>query len=323
MKKKNKIAAVIVLIAVMIFSIFLGWYISYNPAVTYMQEQNLSKALIEKLAVLGNDRELNGSDRALLETIAKLGDYNSSSSVLAAVDAIMSNGHVDWLNESFIIIQWDSDGDCVSDYLETTQYHTNITAIDTDGGGIDDFNEIYTYQTNPNDAKDDLTTISQIPNVQIRHWIFEDGGLGNIYFNFTVISMRDPYIQWLADHTEIKWQTFNDGTTYAHIYVNNIPMTYSNPNFSIGMIPQPSYYFRYQTGGTCGYMQSAAEPILRLLGYKVIELGTYDHDFLEAYKDGVVYVVSNGLVFPRDEYYHINKSDIEAYYNYDPNWYLK
>lgn len=101
----------------------------------------------------------------------------------------------------------------MSDYLETTKYHTDPHRIDSDGGGIDDFNEIYTYQTDPNDPSDDKEIIEKIPNVEARGWTHNDGGIitsgsdawSLLFTKPVIISMRDPLIKWYAQHTEIEW----------------------------------------------------------------------------------------------------------------------
>lgn len=44
----------------------------------------------------------------------------------------------------------DTDGDGLSDYLETNTYQTNPNVVDTDGDGLSDGAEVNTYQTDPN-----------------------------------------------------------------------------------------------------------------------------------------------------------------------------
>ncbi len=116
-----------------------------------------------------------------------------------------------------------------------------------------------------------------------------------------------------------------NGPDLGYIYVNGTRIRNIEPNPAPvgGAIYQPSYYFRYSTGGSCGFISTACAPLFRLMGYKVIELGSTDHAWLEVYRDGTIYVASNGVVYPRDYYYAHQNQTVYPPGSYDPDWYLK
>jgi hypothetical protein len=160
-KKKWALIIVMVLIvslAVPVLFVFRDQGIFFrfsNPAEDYAREKNLPAYLIDKLKPLGYDYYVEPCEKALIDDLSQFGEYASSLSVRAAIYAVMKDGKVTW-DEVTTVLEWDTDQDYISDFLEVTKYHTDCTKIDSDGGGIDDFNEIYTYKMNPNDPKDDV-----------------------------------------------------------------------------------------------------------------------------------------------------------------------
>lgn len=247
----------------------------------------------------------------------------------------------------------DSDGDYVSDYLEVNTYGTNPSKIDTDDGGIDDFNEIYTYETNPKDPRDDVELIEKIPNVKVRRWNQNDGGVvtgDRAFFDYVaivekmiVVSMRDPLLKWYADRTEIVWahSLERDHSSFiSRLYREGIGILpkirigkiYTNGELIHGGYPNhgppynPSYYFADgKRNGHCITSSIVNNVILRLKGYKCLHvIGKYPkgggHQWNEVYIDGEVYIVDYNDVIPRDYFYEKNGWKITSQ-EYDPEWY--
>jgi hypothetical protein len=241
----------------------------------------------------------------------------------------------------------DSDGDYISDHLEVERYGTNPLKMDTDGGGVDDFNEIYTYETDPNNPEDDREILEKIPNVNVRKWDWDDGGVITSGGDFTlmfekiiVISMRDPLLKWYADRTEIRWLIGRigehhslppEGERIGLIYTDGKPIY---RGVTRGEMPyNPSYYFTHteRRCPTCVESAIVNHVILKLKGYKCLQViglkryylsnAVYGHQWNEAYIDGHVYVVDYNTVIPRDKFYEENWEITSE--DYDPEWYKK
>lgn len=226
----------------------------------------------------------------------------------------------------------DSDNDYISDGLEVNEYGSDPLKIDTDDGGVDDFNEIYTYDMNPNDPKDDEEFMEKIPNVIARHWGLEDGEVEDYTFNkYVTISMRDPLVQWYAELAEIKWETTPEGEKLGVFYVDaeRIFKEYGYGGEEYHHVIQPSYYFTHGRKAQCVESSLSNRVILKLMGYKAIDVGgdvphkneTARHAWVEAYINGEVYVVNFNRVYPREGFYEERGWTIIRPKDYDPNWY--
>lgn len=158
---------IVVCLAIPALFVFNGAGIFFrfsNPAVDYMKEKSLPESLVNKLEPLASDYSLDHTELVVIDEIAQFGEYVEVPSVGVAVDFVMNDGKVT-SDDVGVVLEWDTDNDYVSDYLELSKYHSDHEKIDTDGGGIDDFNELYTYQSNPNDPLDDKTILQKIPDV--------------------------------------------------------------------------------------------------------------------------------------------------------------
>jgi len=223
----------------------------------------------------------------------------------------------------------DEDGDYIPNQKEI-ELGTNPHRIDSDGGGVDDFNEVYTWSLNPNNPKDDEEFIKNLPNVgEARHWELEDGGEGDVAGystkKYVEISMRDPYIQWLAERAEIRWET-RAGTKYGKFYVNGeeVCKEYGREPRSID---QPSYYFSHERKGNCVISSLANLTVLKSMNLKAVMIDgkiPYNneltpHGWVEAYIDGEIYVVNFNSIYPREDFYE--KNGWKTPDDYNPQWY--
>jgi len=218
----------------------------------------------------------------------------------------------------------DTDGDYISDFIEARWVHSDPAKLDTDGGGLDDFNEVYTYEMDPNDPEDDEEFMKKIPYVEAIPVDYNDGGTEVLGYSKTrkivEISMRDKLVQWFANNTIIEW---DEETGEGHILIPDGPnyeITEENSLF-------PAYQLTHGRKGTCGPQSLWNSAILRLKGYKTIRIGGYvpvengteGHAWIETYKDGKVYIVTWGTMYPRDDFYKERGWKIWGYY--DPLWY--
>ncbi|UCH02800.1 MAG: transglutaminase domain-containing protein [Candidatus Bathyarchaeota archaeon] len=299
-----------------------------NPVEEYAMEKNIPATIMEILKPLGNDSNTDWRVFDVLDAVSELGEYANSSSVESVIGSAVEDGTIS--DEEHTRITLDIDGDYVSTELEMDRYKTNPTEIDTDGGGMDDFNELVTYPhygMNPNDPQDDAEFMERIPNVIARHWEIDYGG-EKLYSSdkYAEISMRDPYIQWLAERAEIKPAPYPIEGGVLELYVNGEEIHLgSEPNTRTA--DQPSYYFTHGRKGNCAESSLTNLVILKLMGYKVNWVSgktspTADigHAWNEALIDGEITVVNYDSVYPRDEFYE-NKGWIIDTHDYDPDWY--
>jgi len=231
----------------------------------------------------------------------------------------------------------DSDGDGLSNWDEIYVYHTNpysaytSTVVVNGTYRLDDFNAVKVYNVDPNNATAVRAFIQAIPNVTANHLNNSDYEGGYSFDKAVAISLRDPYMQCLASHSEIKWTQYQNGYKCGQLLVNGQQVC-SCYNTTSNFIEQPSYYFTHQRIGECAQVSLATDPILTLMGYKVLDISgaiklpdgaEEGHNWLEAYIDGSVWVVNFGALWPREGYYQANGWTIYNDTSYDPNWYLK
>ena len=303
-----------------------------DPAVDYMQGKGLPQYLIDKLKPLGYDYFLDPLELEIIDEIIQFGDYAETPSVEAALDSIIKDGKVTG-EEVYLLLELDTDHDYVSDLFELTEYNTDYASIDSDGGGIDDFNEIFTYELNPNNPQDDREFLKELPNVIAKFWNQTDGGVpdwDNINDRYITISLRDPLIQWLAEHSEIRSINF-EGIKTVLLYVNGELIDKGGKSLGTSAMPPPSYFFTHGRTESCVPSSLAHVTILRAMGYKAILVSSdkIKHQWVEAYIDGEVYVVDHASLRVRAEFYQTNNdfyptnSDFGPDYSYDPDWYMK
>ena len=298
-----------------------------HPVEEYARSKNLPKDTIEKLKPLDKDHRMDYYEIAVVDELALLnsGGHINSPVVHSVLDSIVKDGTA--TAEEMFLMQ-DPDRDYVTTRLEMTQHHTNPTKVDSDGGGIDDFNEPYTYQSDPNNPADDKTIIEKVPNVQVRHWEPDDGGLSFTYEKFLDISARDPLIQHLARNSEIRWKTNpNTDKKQGTLFVDGQRAHGGTGEMHERSIDQPSYYFTHGRTGTCGPSNVASFVILKLMDSvdkaKLIEgfvpRLNVSHPLSEALIKGEVYVVDYDFVTPREGFYEIYGFTPPP--DYDPDWY--
>jgi hypothetical protein len=305
-----------------------------NPIEIYAS--SLPPEIVEKLKPLGNNRSLNTSDLNLIFTLGRLQSYANSSTVVNTLDVILSDGGV---SDDEVAAFQDLDHDYISNALEIERYKTDPTKMDTSGLGIDDFNAIFTYGLDPNNKTQIQQFLLLVPDVSPRQWYILFGGVGDtssLVFvgsptNVTVsadgsiieVSMRDPLIKYLAKRANIAW---NNYTKTGYLLVNGTPVWNS---YDFG--GNPSYYFTHGRIGRCGDTTLATMSILKLMGYKTLEVkgsapsnGTMDnHIWCETVIDGKVYVVNYGELIPREGFYQKVGWVISESSNYDSDWCLK
>ena len=196
----------------------------------------------------------------------------------------------------------DTDGDYVSDSVEV-QNGSDPLKIDSDGGGIDDFNELYTYQSDPSDPADDKAIIAKIPNVDVRHWTLEDGGVeGFTNEKYTNVSMRDPLVQWYAKRANIEWTSDQSGQKAGWLTVNGEDI-FNGEGIGEVSPKQPSYFLTHGRTGVCVESAVTNTLILKLMGYDAKlasrPAGDYGvgHEWSEAVIDGEVYIVDGNAVY--------------------------
>ena len=192
----------------------------------------------------------------------------------------------------------DTDGDYVRDDIEI-KHGFDPLKKDTDGGGIDDFNELYTYQSDPSNPSDDKAIIHNLPNVKVRHWNLDDGGVGGYTpEKYVEISMRDPLVKWNAERSEIKWETGPNGEKSGKFYINNELAWNGEKNNSelTPSIDQPSYFLSHGREGSCGDSSLTNLTILKSMGYDSKLLTNDTHAWVEAVINGVEFEVNfNGV----------------------------
>jgi len=297
------------------------------PTVTeYAISRGLLSEIIEQLEPLDNDKVLDEYERKTIDELSKLDEYSFTPYIKLQLDSVVEDGEISereyW---GFYHKLRDWDGDYVSNELDP-----NPIEIDADGGGMDDFNEIYTWEMDPNDPNDDKEFMKKIPNVVPRHWNSEDGGVDLLHLLGGVIeiSMRDPYIQWLAERSEIRWETTPEGEKFGVFYVDSERVFKEYGTAYEGWGIQPSYYFTHGRKGSCANSAHANLPILRLMGYKAKMIGgrvpvdgeESGHEWNEVYIDGTVYVVNFNNVYPREGFYEKTGWTIHSS-DYNPDWY--
>ncbi len=316
---------------------------SNNPIDMYLDE-TWPPQIIERLRPLGNKGHLNQSDFSLLYALERLQTfangsivktYLNSSIVENALDAILTDGTV---TDGEVAAFLDLDHDYISNVYEVERYKTDPTKMDTSGLGIDDFNAIFTYSLDPNNKTQIQQFLAVIPNVSPRQWYISFGGIGDtsdVVFHDNVtngsvsgdgaiveVSIRDPLIQYLAEHSNLAWDSNN---RTGHLFVNGTQIWNS---YDYG--GTPSYYFTHGRIGRCGDATLATMSILKLMGYKTLEVtgtvpanGTMgNHVWCETVIDGKLYVVNYGELIPREGFYQGSGWVISESSNYDSDWYL-
>ena len=221
----------------------------------------------------------------------------------------------------------DSDGDGLSDWYEIHVHHTDPHKVDTSGLGIDDFNAIYTYGLNPRNQTAVKEFLQYLPNATARHWELTDGGVGGYTIEkYVKISLRDPYIKYLLNNTEIKWRDTPDGKV-GMLLVNGQPISSGikpKDYIATDSINQPSYYFTHGRFAACGESQLADFTILQGLGYPSVGVGNPNHVWNEALINGNIYAVEGGRIDPREVLYKGGLHNITFAYgfpSYNPNWF--
>ncbi len=249
-------------------------------------------------------------------------------------------------------LKMDTDGDGIDDFNELFTYNMdptdpadclefmqNIPNVEVNGVKYNDGWGDIIQSGKPGNRTEVIREISlRDPLVQ---WFannteivpFEDEGIMEIKIPRKYISLPDnstdinlPTIQ------EIKW--FSD-------YVNNGIIEKNGTKYERIIFSSegnkesifPAYQLTHGTNGGCVPTSQYTGSILELKDYKVLYLGgkvpmrfldkKIGHSWLEAYKDGKVYVLSSagGHLIPRNGFYEMNGWEISSYYDYDPNWY--
>jgi phage FluMu protein Com len=217
----------------------------------------------------------------------------------------------------------DSDGDGLSDWNEVNVYHTNQFKVDSDGGGVNDFQEIYTYELNPSNSVDDNELIAKLPNVTAIQWDSDKVG-GFSTENYVNKSLTDPLIQYLVDRSEITWS--DNSRMDGRLLVDGIPVWNSSETYVDNAV-QPSYYFTHGRNGNCIESTMAELTILKLVGYKAVDVtmrrpdAEIGHVAPEVLIDGEVYVMNFGHIILRAVFYENTGYVPDS--RYDPDWYLK
>lgn len=203
----------------------------------------------------------------------------------------------DWKNPSENIFararKFDVDGDYIKDKMEIYWFQSDPNKIDTDEGGMDDYNEVFTWGLDPTDLEDDKRFIENIPNVGgARSWeLFQDGNPEEFTIEQLIeVSKRDPYIQWLADHTDIRWENNSVIGKVGYVYVNNEPILNSLENLYSHKIQQPSFYFSHGRKGNCIISAHSNAPIFQLMGYQTIFLEGENPKLCESLAWNEVYI---------------------------------
>ena len=317
-----------------------------NPVVAYAVEKNISGYYLEELNLLQYNKGLLNYTKHIIDELTVLKDYLNSSCVLSAFNSAIGKmekgnfSYVDMLNFE------DVDGDFIPNRVELQIYHTDPAKIDSDGGGVDDFNEILTYNLDPNNPQDDANFIANIPHVAAHVWngtiigswsyASSNSGLYDACNNFQGlldISRRDPFVQWLVNRTEIRWE--NEPKTTGTIYVNNEPIftAYDQSTY----ILNPSTYFSNGRRAFCDNSAMINALMLEMMGYRCNRIGGLvsvgGHVWTEADVDGKIYAVDfNSVRLRTDSFYAANGYNATVLFpmslagvcsEYDPNWYLK
>ena len=319
-----------------------------NPIVSYAIEKNIPSYYLEELNLLPYNESLLNYAKHIIDELAILKDYLNSSCVLSVFNAAISKMEKGNFNYVDMLIFEDVDGDYIPNRVELQTYHTDPTKIDTDGGGLDDFNEIVTYNTDPNNPQDDANFIAKIPHATAHVWngtmigSWSNGssisGLYDVCYHFQGlldISRRDPFVQWLVNRTEIRWE--NELKKTGTIYVNNEPIlsAYDQSTYVLN----PSTYFSNGRKAYCDNSAMINALMLEMMGYRCNRIGGLSaravggHVWTEAYIDGKIYAVDfNSVRLRTDSFYAVNGYNAtglfsmgltDGYFEYDPNWYLK
>ena len=212
-------------------------------------------------------------------------------------------------------LEIDADGDYISDAIEIIVLKTNYQKIDSDGDGFDDFNEVYTWSLDPNNPEDGAQFFLQFPNVEARHWSLNDGNVhGYSDWKYEEISLRDPYISWLAERSEIKWDLDNEGNRIGKFYVNGELSALEYGDEGHGSIDQPSFYFSHRRMGVCVDSSLANVVILKAMGLQTRQIHgripfegeLTGHAWVEVTIEGHEYIVNFGALFLKEGFYEKN-----------------
>ncbi len=337
MVSKRKLLLGGILLAVIGLSVVFGAYTllnngghhSSNPVEKYTD--GFPDDIKDMLMPLGENGTIDGNAMAVINELQLLKDhvYIDKPLVKDVVSGIMSDGKVSGAEALWTITDVDQDG--IINSLEINTHHTDPTNIYTSGKNLDDFNGIYTYpgiDLRNGTAVDEF--LAKIPNVVARSWEPTDGGTYKTDNQIIKISKRDPYIQYLAQKSEVKMFNSTDG----FLIVDGSPLhgrydkNYNDVHNASLTIPpgQPSFFFTHGRTATCDPTADATVVILQLMGYKcrvvVGENSVSQHAWPEVLIDGKVFVVDYGKIYPiekfQEKYGYVPRED-----DYDPDFFDK
>lgn len=298
----------------------------YNPVVDLANSDHLPPNIVNIVRPLGvNATTVDSNTAAVINELAELGNYTNSPIVSSALVSAIYNNKI---NSTSVARIQDIDQDYILNKLEMTKCHTDPTNMYTSGLNLDDFNAIFTYGIDPHNQTAVKTVLANIPKVVARHWNPDDGGFDFSTQKYVDISTWDPKIQDLAKKAEIKWSGWNSEGKIGNIYVDG-QLIWNGGKSNERSVDQPSYYFTHGRTGNCVESTITDLTVLKLIGYKVLDVGSKipvnktmeGHESSEVYINGKVYVVNFNNIVPREGFYEKNGWVLDP--GYDPNWYMK